>query len=187
MNIFLVLPIALALAMDAFAVSVGLGVSQKGLSRNQVFRLASGFGLFQFLMPLLGWLTGQTILDVFKAVDHWVAFGLLLLVGSKMIFESFRGQDKENKSRGDQTRGSVLLLLSVATSIDALGVGLSFAALGQTVFYPSVVFGVVAFLMTVVGAKIGPLFGRAVGRRAELLGGVVLIFIGAKILLDHLG
>jgi putative Mn2+ efflux pump MntP len=187
MNFFLVLPIALALAMDAFAVSVGLGVSQKRLSQSQVFRLASGFGLFQFLMPLLGWLAGQTILDVIKAVDHWVAFGLLFLIGSKMIFESFRGQYKENKSRGDQTRGLILLLLSVATSIDALAVGLSFAAIGQTVFYPSVVFGAVAFLMTVAGTKIGPLFGRVVGRRAELLGGLALIFIGAKVLLDHLG
>ena len=137
MNFFLVLPIALALAMDAFAVSVGLGVSHKGLSRRQVFRLATGFGLFQFLMPLLGWLAGQTIIESIKTVDHWVAFGLLFLLGSKMIYESFRGQDKENKSRGDQTRGLVLLLLSVATSIDALAVGLSFAALGQTVFYPS--------------------------------------------------
>jgi len=187
MEVFLVLPIALALAMDAFAVSVGLSVSQQGLSKTQIFRLASSFGFFQFLMPLLGWLAGQTVLEAIETVDHWVAFGLLFLIGSKMIFESFRGQDKENKSKGDQTRGFVFLLLSVATSIDALAVGLSFAALGQTVFFPAAVFGVVAFLMTVVGAKIGPFFGRAVGKRAELLGGAVLIFIGAKILLDHLG
>jgi len=187
MNFFLILPIALALAMDAFAVSVGVSVSQRGLFKVQILRMALSFGFFQFIMPVLGWLAGQTILDIIKAVDHWVAFGLLLLIGSKMIYESFRGQDKENKSSGDQTRGFVLLLLSVATSIDALAVGLSFAALGKTVFYPSVVFGVVAFLMTVVGAKIGPFFGRSVGRRAELLGGIVLIFIGAKILLDHLG
>ena len=187
MNLFFVLPIALALAMDAFAVSVGLGVSQKGLSWNQVFRLAFCFGLFQFLMPLIGWLAGQTVIESIKAVDHWVAFGLLLMVGGKMISESFRGQDKNNKLKGDQTRGLVLLMLSVATSIDALAVGLSFTALGQAVFYPSVVFGVVAFLMAVAGAKIGPLFGQFAGRWAEFLGGAVLIFIGVKILLNHLG
>jgi putative Mn2+ efflux pump MntP len=187
MNLFLVLPIALALALDAFAVSVGVSVSQKGLSRPQIFRLATSFGLFQFIMPVLGWLTGQTILDIIKSVDHWVAFGLLLLIGTKMIYESFKGNPESGKKNEDPTRGFLLLLLSVATSIDALAVGLSFAALGQTVLNPSIIIGIVAFVMTVVGTKIGPLFGRVVGKRAELLGGTVLIFIGIKILLDHLG
>ena len=187
MNLLFIIPVALALAMDAFAVSVGVNLSQKGLSKVQTLRMASSFGFFQFIMPVMGWLAGQTVMEAIETVDHWVAFVLLFLIGTKMIYESLKGKKKEDKPREDQTRGFVLLLLSLATSIDALAVGLSFAALGQTVFYPSVVFGSVAFLMTVIGAKIGPLFGRVAGRRAELLGGLVLIFIGAKILLDHLG
>ncbi len=186
MKIFLVLPIAWALAMDAFAVSVGLSVHRKGLSRNQVFRLASSFGLFQFLMPLLGWLAGQTIIDSIKTIDHWVAFGLLAVIGAKMIYESFKSETKISNQDKDPTKGFVLLILSVATSIDALAVGLSFAALDLPVLVPSLIIGVVAFIMTVVGTKIGPLFGRLVGKRAELFGGCVLILIGIKILIDHL-
>lgn len=186
MKIFLVLPIALALGMDAFAVSVGLAVSQKGLSRNQVFRLATGFGLFQFLMPLLGWMAGQTIIESIKTVDHWVAFGLLAVVGTKMIYESFKSETSISNKDKDPTKGFVLLILSVATSIDALAVGLSFAALDLPVLIPSLIIGVVAFIMTIVGTKIGPLFGRLVGKRAELIGGSVLILIGIKILTDHL-
>lgn len=186
MNIFLVLPIALALAMDTFAVSVGLSVSQKGLSRNQVFRLATGFGFFQFLMPLLGWLAGQTIIESIKTVDHWVAFGLLAVIGTKMIYESFKSETSISNEDKDSTKGFVLFILSVATSIDALAVGLSFAALDLPVLFPSLIIGVVAFIMTVVGTKIGPIFGRLVGKRAELIGGCVLILIGIKILTDHL-
>ena len=185
MNILLVFPIALALAMDAVAVSVGLSLSQKGLSRSQIFRLAVSFGFFQFMMPVLGWLAGQTVMDIIRSIDHWVAFGLLLLIGTKMIYESFRKQDKK-KSRGDQTRGLFLLILSVATSIDALAVGLSFAALELPIFVPALIIGLVAFILTIVGTKIGPLFGRLVGKRAELIGGSVLILIGIKILMDHL-
>lgn len=186
MKFFLVLPIALALAMDAFAVSVGLSVSQKGLSRNQVFRLATGFGFFQFLMPLLGWLAGQTIIESIKTVDHWVAFGLLAVIGTKMIYESFKSETSISNEDNDSTKGFVLFILSVATSIDALAVGLSFAALDLPVLFPSLIIGVVAFIMTVVGTKIGPIFGRLVGKRAELIGGCVLILIGIKILTDHL-
>ncbi|MGD2294496.1 MAG: manganese efflux pump MntP family protein [Candidatus Aminicenantes bacterium] len=186
MDLILVLPIALALAMDAFAVSVGASVSQKGLSGAQIFRLALSFGFFQFMMPVVGGLAGRSVMGVIKTFDHWVAFGLLLFIGTKMIYESFKVMGKRNRPEADQTRGFVLILLSIATSIDALAAGLSFAALEQTVLFPSIIIGVVAFLMTVIGAKIGPLFGRIAGRRAELLGGVILIIIGVKILLDHL-
>lgn len=186
MNIFLVLTIALALAMDAFAVSVGISVNRKGLSSSQVFRLASGFGLFQFLMLLLGWLAGQTIIESIKAVDHWVAFGLLAVIGAKMIYESFKSETSNSNQERDPTKGFILLVLSVATSIDALAVGLSFAALEMPVFVPSLIIGLVAFILTTIGTKIGPLFGRLVGKRAELIGGSVLILIGIKILIDHL-
>lgn len=185
MKLLLIFPVALALAMDAFAVSVGLSVSQKELSKNQVLRLASGFGLFQFLMPLFGWLAGQVILDAIKMIDHWVAFGLLAFIGTKMIHESFRDKSPLSNREGDPTKGFVLLLLSVATSIDALAVGFSFAALDQPILAPSLIIGFVASVLTVIGTKVGPLFGRLLGRRSELVGGCVLILIGIKILMDY--
>lgn len=186
MNFFLVIPVALALAMDAFAVSVGLSVLPEGLKRNQRMRLAGFFGFFQFLMPLVGWLAGQGFLDYIRNVDHWVAFGLLFLIGGKMMTESFRGQGRTKKITGDPTKGFTLILLSVATSIDAFAVGLSFAALQQEVLYPALIIGVVAFLMTFLGTKIGPVIGRIAGKRAEFLGGLILILIGVKILIEHL-
>jgi putative Mn2+ efflux pump MntP len=186
MSLLLILPIALGLAMDAFAVSVGVSVSQGGLSRSQVFRIAASFGVFQFMMPILGWLAGQTVIDIIKSLDHWVAFGLLLLIGAKMIFESFRGKEQSIKSDGDATKGAILVVLSVATSIDALAVGLGFAALDQPVLFPSIIIGVVAFLMTFAGTKIGPVIGSRIGKKAALIGGIILIVIGLKILADHL-
>jgi len=186
MKLFLIFTIALALAMDAFAVSVGLSVSQKRLSKNQILRLASGFGLFQLFMSFLGWLAGQTVLDAIKMVDHWVAFGLLAVIGAKMIHESFREKHTISNRKGDPTKGLVLLLLSVATSIDALAVGLSFGALNLPILVPCLIIGFVAFIVTVIGTKVGPLFGRLLGKRGELVGGFVLILIGIKILIDHL-
>jgi len=181
-----VLGIALGLAMDAFAVALGLGCSPRGLSRGQALRLALHFGLFQFFMPVLGWAVGTGIEARIRAFDHWIAFGLLVLVGGKMIVESFRAGGADACKAGDPTRGSRLLILSVATSIDALAVGLSLGVLEVGVFYPAAVIGAVAFLMTVLGARLGPVLGRVVGRRAELLGGVVLVLIGIKIVADHL-
>jgi len=186
MNLFLVIPVALALAMDAFAVSVGLSVLPEGPKKSQSLRLAVFFGFFQFLMPLIGWLAGQGFLDTMRDVDHWVAFGLLLLIGGKMVAESFRNGGLAKKESGDPTKGVTLILLSVATSIDAFAVGLSFAALQQKVLFPSIIIGVVAFVMTFVGTKLGPAIGKIAGKRAELLGGIILIFIGIKILTEHL-
>jgi putative Mn2+ efflux pump MntP len=185
-NLILVIPIALALAMDAFAVSIGLSVLPGGLKKSQRLRLAVFFGFFQFLMPLVGWLAGQEILHYIYAVDHWVAFGLLFFVGGKMLVESFRNQGKKKKTSGDPTMGVTLILLSVATSIDAFAVGLSFAAIQQKILYPSIIIGVVAFVMTFVGTKLGPSIGKIAGKRAELCGGIVLILIGVKILVEHL-
>ncbi|MGB8952557.1 MAG: manganese efflux pump MntP family protein [Candidatus Aminicenantales bacterium] len=186
MNIFLVLALALALAMDAFAVSMGLSLSLKGMTGGQTFRLAFHFGLFQFLMPVLGWAAGENIQKYIQDFDHWVAFGLLLLISGKMIHESFR-RGKESKAlQNDPTRGTSVFVLSLATSIDSLAVGLSLAVLDVNIIYPAAVIGLVAFIMTVLGAKIGPLLGRLVGERAGLLGGIVLLLVGIKILVDHL-
>lgn len=186
MSVLLVLGLALALAMDAFAVSLGLGLSLRPASGSQTFRLAFHFGLFQFLMPVLGWAAGETLIRHIEKVDHWVAFALLFGVGGKMIFESLKPEAGLESKRSDPTRGVSLVVLSMATSLDALAVGLSLAAVQVAIVFPAVVIGVVAFAMTVLGMKIGPALGKVIGRRAELLGGVILILIGIKILADHL-
>ena len=182
----MVLGIALALAMDAFAVSLGLGLSLRPARSVQTFRLAFSFGLSQFGMMVLGWAAGAKIVQYISRFDHWVAFALLLGVGGKMIFESLGKEENDRAQRSDPTRGLSLLVLSVATSLDSLAVGLSLGTLRTAVVFPAVVVGAVAFIMTVVGMKIGPVLGRIIGRRAELLGGIVLILIGIRILADHL-
>jgi putative Mn2+ efflux pump MntP len=170
MNILVVLSIAFALALDAFAVSVGISLRPGRVRARQAMRLSFSFGFFQFVMPVLGWLGGTKI----------------LLIGCRMIYASLRSQKEPQTGRPDPSRGWSLLILSIATSLDALAVGLSFAAIGMEILYPSVLIGVVAFLMTLLGTKLGPLFGQIVGRRAEFVGGLVLIVIGIKILIDHL-
>lgn len=173
--------------MDAFAVSVGISLAPERISEKRTFRMALHFGFFQFAMALLGWVAVQSILIKYiEPFDHWAAFGLLLTIGGKMIYESFRQGKKYKKSNADPTRGLFLVMLSVATSIDALAAGMSLAAVHVDILYPAVVIGLVAFLMTVFGVKIGPLFGQVVGRRSELLGGLILIVIGVKILSDSL-
>lgn len=186
MNFLIVLGLAFALAMDAFAVSLGLGLNLVRASAVQTLRLALFFGLFQFLMPVIGWGAGTTIIGLIEGFDHWVAFALLLGVGGKMIVESFRRSEDFKIRKSDPTKGLSLFVLSVATSLDALAVGLSLAALHAAIAYPAAVIGVVAFLMTVVGMKLGPVLGRIMGKRAELAGGLILILIGIKILVDHL-
>jgi len=186
MNLWLVLGIALALAMDAFAVSLGLACALQGLTRPQSFRLALHFGLFQFGMPILGWLAGTRFLGLIGRIDHWVAFGLLAFVGGRMIYESFHLSEEEKAGRPDQTRGKPLLLLAVATSIDSLAVGLSLGVMAVPVLVPALIIGLVCFVVTLAGAKVGPVVGRALGKRAELAGGLVLIGIGVRILVEHL-
>jgi putative Mn2+ efflux pump MntP len=186
MNLWLILGIALALAMDAFAVSLGLACALRGLTRPQSFRLAFHFGLFQFGMPILGWLAGTRLLGLIARFDHWVAAGLLAFVGGRMIYESFHLSEAEKAGRPDQTRGQALLLLAVATSIDALAVGLSLGVVSVPILVPALIIGLVCFGVTLAGAKLGPLVGRVLGKWAELAGGLALIGIGARILVGHL-
>jgi manganese efflux pump family protein len=186
MSLVMVLGLAIALAMDCFAVSMGLACGSKGLSWRQVVRMAFYFGGFQFGMPVMGWYAGEKVVRFMSGFDHWIAFGLLLAVGGKMLYEAFSLSEEEKACRPDQTRGARLLLLSVATSIDALAVGLSLGVIQTSILYPASVIGVVCFIMTLVGARLGPVVGRAVGKRAELLGGLILIGIGLRILYDHL-
>ena len=186
MNFLMVIGLALALAMDALAVSLATGLSLRPVTAGQTFRLAFHFGLFQFLMPIAGWAAGETFVKFVAGYDHWLAFGLLLAVGGHMIVGSFLPEKPAGARRRDPTRGLPLVVLSVATSLDALAVGLSFAALRTPILYPALVIGLVAFGLTAAGMRLGPLLGKAIGRRAELVGGLILIFIGVKILLDHL-
>ena len=189
MNLFVVLGIAVALAMDAFAVAIGVSLMMGGCSTRQMLRLAGSFGLFQFFMPILGWLAGHTVQKRIEKFDHWIAAGLLLFVAAKMIKEALekKRDGPEADSCPDMTRGHRLLMLSLATSLDALAVGLGLAALNVAVVYPSAVIGLVAFLLTAAGTKLGPVLGRWAGKWAEIAGGVVLFVIAAKILIDHLG
>ncbi|MBS3818855.1 manganese efflux pump [bacterium] len=186
MSVLFILALALALAMDAFTVSLGVSFSLRKITLRQVFRMSLHFGFFQFLMAYWGWLLGQTFLKYIQTFDHWVAFGLLSFVGGKMIYESLTRTQNYSTKRSDPTAGFYLIFLSVATSIDALAAGLSLAALHSSIFYPSLVIGIVAFLMSFIGARMGRVLGRLIGRRAEILGGIILIIIGLKILRDHL-
>lgn len=184
MNWINVLGLSLGLAMDAFAVAIAAGVSLARVTPRHVFRLAFHFGLFQFLMPVVGWLVGSQVAHWIQAFDHWVAFALLAWVGGKMLWEGCAGQ--EERSVSDPTRGLTLVTLSVATSIDALAVGLSLALLGVDVWGPSVVIGVITATLTAVGISFGNRWGRRWGRAAEILGGCVLLLIGVKIVVSHL-
>jgi putative Mn2+ efflux pump MntP len=186
MSFVFILGVAVALAMDCFAVTLGLACGGRGLTKRQTLRVAVSFGGFQFVMPVAGWFAGDRLLGLIAPFDHWVAFGLLVLIGGRMIHESVGTNDEAKACRPDQTRGGRLLALALATSIDALAVGLSFGVVGTRVLYPAAVIGGTSFVLTVVGARVGPVVGRAVGRRAELCGGLVLIGIGAKILIGHM-
>jgi manganese efflux pump family protein len=169
--------------MDACAVSVAAGIQVAKLNYRHVSRLALSFGFFQFLMPVIGWFAGRGLSRWLGAVDHWIAFALLVAIGGKMLWESFRSSDDPAR---DPTRGWTLLILSVATSIDALAVGLSLAFLEVSIWTPSLVIGVVAALLSALGAVFGSRLGRRFGVWAERFGGLVLIGIGVRILLSHL-
>ncbi len=185
MNLIEVIGIAFGLAMDAFAVAIAVGSRLEKLTFRPLFRLSFHFGLFQFLMPIIGWFCGSRIAVYIRDFDHWIAFGLLGIIGGKMIYESFSRKSELNALR-DPTRKWSLIMLSLATSIDALAVGLSLAMIDVEIFSASIIIGIVAAGMTLIGLFSGRKLGELFGRRMELLGGLVLIAIGVKILLEHL-
>jgi len=184
---FTIIGIALGLAMDAFAVSIVSSIALGSVSRRQVFRMAFHFGLFQAVMPAIGWFLGATVRGWIAAWDHWAAFGLLAAVGLKAIYEAF-ARDPESKAT-DPTRGMRLIALSLATSIDAMAVGFSLAALDVAILCPALVIGLVTAGLSVVGmvfgARLGAQMGEQVGVRVEVAGGVLLIIIGLRILLEN--
>lgn len=181
-----VVMIAVGLALDALAVSVGAGASGAARGGRAAFRLSFHFGLFQFLMPVIGWSLGLTVVSFVASVDHWIAFALLAFVGGRMIRAGLgRGQDTTT-AVSDPSRGLTLVMLCVATSIDALAVGLSLALLHVKIWYPAVVIGVITCGLSLAGVRMGNGLGKRLGKRMEVAGGVVLLVIGLRILYQHM-
>lgn len=177
--------LAVGLSMDAFAVSVCKGLSVEKVKVKHYFIVGSWFGGFQALMPAIGYLIGSAFERYITAVDHWIAFGLLVFLGVKMIIEAFeKGEEEANASFGFKA----MLVLALATSIDALAVGVTFALLPDVNIVFAVLFiGVITFVLSAAGLKIGNVFGVRFKNKAEIVGGVILVLMGVKILLSHLG
>jgi putative Mn2+ efflux pump MntP len=176
--------IAVGLGMDTFAVGVGSGTVFEPPMKRSVFRLCFHFGLFQSLLFLAGYFAGTSIVEAIAAWDHYIALGLLLFVGLRMIWEGISPRDEEAQ-RADPSRGWRLVILSVATSIDALAVGLSFGVLAREFLFPALVIGVASCAMTLVGILLGRRLQASFGKYAEILGGLILIGIGVKVFLEH--
>lgn len=181
--------IGVGLSMDAFAVSICKGLGMKRLNMEQALVIGLFFGDFQALMPLIGWALGTQLADFITPIDHWIAFILLALIGGKMLFDAFREDDEEEAGEPKDTRLDLkeLLMLAIATSIDALAVGITFAFLGVNIVVAIAVIGVTTFALSVVGVAVGHVFGARYEKGATIAGGIVLILIGCKILLEHLG
>jgi manganese efflux pump family protein len=186
MSFVAILLIALALAVDAFAVAIAAGAGLDRIGPRRTFRLAWHFGFFQAAMNVIGWGAGLTVRPFMAAFAHWLAFGLLAFVGGRMIWEAVRAGAAERRPT-DPTRGRTLVILSVATSIDALAVGVSFSVLATPIWLPALIIGLVAALLTAVGLHLGRAVRTAarLGARAEIVGGLVLVAIGLNILHEH--
>jgi len=184
LHISFIVLIAVGLAMDAVAVSLSSGIKLGDVKIQHALKIAFFFGLFQAAMPVFGWFAGITIVRYIELIDHWVAFGLLLFVGLKMIYESFQKEEKRNGTNPLDLK--VLIMLSIATSIDALAVGLSLAIIQVPIFTAVSIIGIITFILSYFSVFIGNKCGCFLGKRVELFGGLLLIGIGFKILIQHL-
>lgn len=187
MGIFELLLIAVGVSMDAFAVSICRGLGMRSLNLRTAVVLALFFGGFQALMPLMGWALGSQLMWIISPVDHWVAFALLALIGGKTLWEAFHGEEGCGCEDTSEIDPREFLVLAIATSIDALAVGISFAALSAEIVPAVGLIGVTTFAFSFVGVAVGHFFGARYERPASIAGGVVLVLIGIKILLEHLG
>ena len=179
-----ILLISIGLAMDAFAVSVCKGLAMKKMSWKKAIIIGLYFGIFQAVMPVIGYFLGTTFEKFITNVDHWVAFILLVGIGINMVKEAF---DRESENRNDNVDVKTMLVLSIATSIDALAIGITFACLKIHIVMPVITIGLITFIISIIGVKIGNRFGDKYEKKAEIMGGVILILLGIKILLEHLG
>lgn len=178
--------IAIGLSMDAFSVSICKGLTTKKFSWRMALVCGLWFGFFQALMPIIGYYLGAQFQEMIESYDHWIAFGLLFLIGANMIREVIWGKEEEDKENG-ALDFKTMLLLAIATSIDALAVGVSFACIQVKLWSSVIIIGITTFLFSVLGVKIGNVFGSKYERSASIVGGIILILIGLKILLEHLG
>lgn len=183
MSIIEIVLIGISLAMDAFAVSICKGLSVKKMSYKNAFLCGIYFGLFQAVMPLLGFFLGSSFKNIVEKIDHWIAFALLLLIGLNMIKEAF---SKEENIKNDDMSFKTMILLAIATSIDALAVGITFSFLEVNVLLAITIIGIITFAISFAGVKIGNAFGSKYENKSKIFGGLVLILIGLKILLEHL-
>lgn len=181
--------IAVGLSMDAFAVSVCKGLGMKRINFKVAVVLALFFGGFQALMPVIGWALGSQFLWLISPIDHWIAFILLAIIGGKMLWEAFHDDEDDSDDSSDANVIDLgeYLMLAIATSIDALAMGISFAALSVNIVAAASFIGVITFVLTVAGVAVGHFFGARYEKPATIVGGVVLILIGLKVLLEHLG
>ena len=183
MDLLTIVLIAVGLAMDAFAVSIAKGMVINRQRRKFALLLGGFFGGFQMLMPVIGWLVGLSFQEIIMGVDHWIAFGLLAFLGSKMIYD---GTKKVKEEKEEQLGLHLIFALAVATSIDALMVGLSFAFLNTPIIQPILIIGLVTFLLSITGFYFGCGLGRIFGNKIKIVGGLILIAIGLRILLEHI-
>lgn len=186
MDIITLLGISVALSMDAFSASICKGLATKQFSLKTALLCGLWFGGFQALMPVIGYYLGVQFEHFITNIDHWVAFGLLLVIGVNMIREALSENDEECDGTCDNTGFKTMIVLAIATSIDALAVGVSFAFLQVNIWKSVLVIGIVTFLFSFVGVKIGNIFGSRYSKIAEITGGVILIALGVKILMEHL-
>ena len=186
MSFWEILLLAVGVSMDAFAVSIGKGLSVKKVTAREVLTVGLWFGGFQALMPVIGYYLGMSFADLVEKVDHWIAFGLLLLIGGNMIREAVKDGEGEHDHTDSSFGFKSMLLLAIATSIDALAVGVSFAFLQAPLWSSVAVIGVTTFMFSAVGLLIGKKVGCRFHQGAEIFGGVILILIGLKILVEHL-
>jgi putative Mn2+ efflux pump MntP len=184
MNIISIILIAIGLAMDAFAVSITIGISKTESKQKTALLAALFFGGFQALMPLIGWLLGSSFIEYIVEVDHWIAFGLLALIGCRMIYESTKPEI--SKKIMDFDKLSVLFLLAIATSIDALAVGITFGILEIQILAPIIIIGLITFIISFIGVYIGKRLGKLFQNKIQIIGGLILIAIGLRILVEHL-
>jgi putative Mn2+ efflux pump MntP len=184
MSIFYIFLVAVGLTFDTFAVSVSTGLAVSHIRFWQAARVALVLGLVQAIMPLLGWFAGMQVKELISNLDHWIAFSLLLLLGSKMIYEALKKDTDAGPS--DPLKMAVLLGMALATSIDALVVGISFGFLDVNIVAATIIIGATTFVVAMVGMLVGKKAGALLGKKMEIVGGLILIFIGSKILFEHL-
>lgn len=190
MNIFEIILISIGLGMDAMSVAICKGLAMKKFDIKKTSIIALYFGFFQFLMPVIGFFIGARFEKIIDNVSHWIAFAILAVIGINMIRECFKKEDKndndtDNKEENDKVDFKTMIVLAIATSIDALVVGISFAMMKVNIWVSSIVIGIITFLMSIIGVLIGKLFKEKLKIKPELLGGIILILIGIKIVIEH--